>query len=552
MSELQGQTSIGHRIFKASLVIFLAHIIFRLSSLVQYKIAGHYCDPLTRDIFMFTFKSVLITFYLIGEESLGPAFLPVLMEEKDKRDARSAWRFAGTVLSVQSILLFLVVVLVMLFPESVVRLFTNWESTSAPEEYLKQAPGFVRWMIPGLFALSIGSTTYLLLNSYKRFFLAAFGDASVKFAIIIAIILGGFNGNDWMFWLCLGVVAGSLAKVVTHLLGLRREVLMLRPNLAVNSPQFRHLLLLMAPLIVGILFAKVRDVFNDAWVMSYTAEEGLLSAHSFGKAIFSTVGWLVPYSASIAMFPFFCELVDRDNRKELARLVTTGSHIIWVLVVPIAALTVALSFPITRLLFQGGQFNIVACEQAATANAFYTMVLPFFALEYVFMQAFFSNRKMITPTLLGLGFSTLAMVISYVGVVKYGLRGVDAIATVAFAYTISRTLKTISLALLAKRFMEDLNIPAAFSFSFRMLVAGLFAGGSAFGVRKLYEGWVDVTSGETMSEIWQVVAPCLVLAGIIGLGVYLLALHLLCREEWNQTVSWTKAKLAARRNNNLV
>jgi hypothetical protein len=40
-----------------------------------------------------------------------------------------------------------------------------------------------RTLGPAVIGLSLGSTTYVLLNGYKRFFLAAFGDAVWKFAV---------------------------------------------------------------------------------------------------------------------------------------------------------------------------------------------------------------------------------------------------------------------------------------------------------------------------------------------------------------------------------
>ena len=74
--------------------------------------------------------------------------------------------------------------------------------------------------------------------------------------------------------------------------------------------------LLAIPLLAGILIAKVRDQVNDVYVLSALDESGLMQANSMGRKLQSTLLYLVPYTLSIAVFPFFCELVDRDSLGE--------------------------------------------------------------------------------------------------------------------------------------------------------------------------------------------------------------------------------------------
>lgn len=533
----------GRRIVKASLAVMVAHLIFKFAGLIQAKVIGHYCDDVTRDLFVFGFETVLTTIYLVGEEGLGPAFLPVFMEELDRRDGRAAWRFSGTVLALQLLCILVAIGVVFGGAETVVRVCTDWDAPEAPAAYMERAPFYARWMVLGLLGLSLGSTTYLILNGYKRFFLAAFGDATVKFVLVAAIFLGVTLGHPLAYWLCAGVVAGSLAKVLTHAVGLRRELHLLRLNLDLRSPSFRRFMLLVLPLLVGILFAKVRDVYNDTWVLSATGEMGLVSINSWGKKIFRTFGWLVPYAGSIAMYPFFCELVDREDREELARLVSLGCRIILVLCVPLTAGVVALSLPLTQLIYQGGQFDLADCRLAAVANAGYTLVLPFFALEYVFMQAYFSNRRMWTPILLGLLFSALSMVLSYAGVVHFEARGQWALAAVAGAFVISRSGKVISLALLMRRFLPTLDGFAALAFAARLAVAGLFCGTMAYGGRWLLED--ALAHGAVGFEANSRLALVAVLAAGAGAGgvAYLVALRVFCRAEWQQTLAWARARL---------
>ena len=55
--------------------------------------------------------------------------------------------------------------------------------------------------------------------------------------------------------------------------------------------------------------AKVRDTVNSVYLLSALDQSGLMQANSMGRKLQSTLLFLIPYTLSIAAFPFFCELV---------------------------------------------------------------------------------------------------------------------------------------------------------------------------------------------------------------------------------------------------
>ncbi|HRU70862.1 MAG TPA: hypothetical protein P5111_07270, partial [Kiritimatiellia bacterium] len=66
------------RIVKAGVFVLIAHILFKLAGLIQAKVMGHYLPQATFDVvYAFAFENCIFMLFLIGEEVLGPAFLPV-------------------------------------------------------------------------------------------------------------------------------------------------------------------------------------------------------------------------------------------------------------------------------------------------------------------------------------------------------------------------------------------------------------------------------------------------------------------------------------------
>ena len=93
------------RVMRASVIIITAHILFKVAGLLQSMVIGHFYSAAEIDAFVMGFEGVIFLLFLIGEESIGPAFLPVFLGEINKGSEGDAWRFANGVLTVHTVLL---------------------------------------------------------------------------------------------------------------------------------------------------------------------------------------------------------------------------------------------------------------------------------------------------------------------------------------------------------------------------------------------------------------------------------------------------------------
>jgi len=478
--------TLGERVLDATIVIVIAHIIAKAMGLLQARVIGHYHGfDTVNDAFILVSEGLIYTLFLVGEESLGPAFLPVFMAAKEKDSESAAWRFASTIWNLQLALLLSITALLMLFPEHAVSFFTRFNKGSAAEKLARStlAIHFLTAMAPSLIGISLGSLTYVIMNGYKKFFWPAFADAALKCATVVGVVAGhqmGLNEDA----LVIGVLAAGFTKIAVHLIALGKRVTLYRPVLSLSDPHIRKFTILLVPLLVGIIFAKSRDYFNNFYIIS-SLEEGMLSVNSYGRKIYSAVGWLIPYPLSIAMFPFFCELVARDDRNALGDFLTRASRMLMLIFLPLTVVVVVLSVPLAQALFETGKVSAEDAALAGRVNAFYSAVMPFYALEAIYMQAYFSTHRTISVTVIGIIFSSLSMLISYLGVVTYGLKGPDAVVLVALGFTVSRALKSIALASLLKaRGLPLLPLGPTLSFLARASLLSAACGMAAYGTLK--------------------------------------------------------------------
>lgn len=540
MSDRGTGRSIGERIIRATVVVGIAHVIFKLISVVQAIVVGQHLDDATFEkVYAFAFEGCIFMIFLIGEEVIGPTFLPVFMREMQEKDESAAWRFVNTIVTLHFLILAIVVTLIISFPGAIIQRLTFWDPVSDPEQF-ELARRSLIWLAPSLICLSLGSTTYMLLNGYKRFFLAALGDASWKFCVLICVIVGMmWLGLDYRL-VIIGLVAGSVAKLGTHLLGLGDKLRRFRIGFNFSNPAVAQMLMLMLPLIAGILFAKGRDFYNNITILSYLDTAGLIKANFFGRKLYTTIGWLVPYALSIAMFPFFCELVARGEKEKFGELLTTSGRLLLSIFIPLACVCVPLAHPVCVLLLQAGKFTAQTADWTAVSMACYTLVLPAAAIEYMLMQAFFAHRRMIAVTVVGIVFSLVSMAISSLGIFTFGAQGVTALAVVALGFVLSRTLKSVALVVLLRKNAPLFPPTDTIIFILRVIVVGVVVALIAGLTTGIFETRLGVGDGKLM------LLAELAAAGVASLVGFIVAAKVLRVTEPFEMCRWAVDKIRAR------
>ncbi len=480
------------RIIRASGIVIVAHVLVKLSGLIwQITLVSIYGRTATTDAFIYVFEGILLMVFLFWQKLVQPPLLPVFSKALEEGGEKRAWTFASTTFNTLAFILV-----------GMVAVGSLWPGLFIPgsEEKSMLAASIMQKASLALLGLALATVTYMVLNGYKRFFLAAFGDASTRITMVatllVAVVVTG--GEPGVGGLVAGLLIGSFARIGTHLVGLRDKVRHYRPVLRFDQ-DFKRFLLLLLPLLLGVIVGRGRDYISNYFVLF--DEEGLVTVNSCGRKLYTAVGWLVPYAISIAMFPFLCDMVNRNDRREMADFVTRACRTMIALFLPLSFAVAVLSLPLCRFLFEGGKFSLEAARQTAFANACYVVVLAAYALEYLVMQAFFADRRMIAPTILGVIFSFLSMGAAILFVKGMGFHGDAALAAVALSYTASRWLKTTALIVVLRWKLPVLPPVRTLWFLARVaLLAGVVtvaAAGAAWSYERLFNAYPEASRPDT-------------------------------------------------------
>jgi putative peptidoglycan lipid II flippase len=137
------------------------------------------------------------------------------------------------------------------------------------------------------------------------------------------------------------------------------------------------------------------------------------------------------------LFPALSRLAARGDREGMRGMTANGMRQICLLLIPAAAATLVLAEPITRLVYEHGEFGPADTDRVASALFWFAFSLPFSGINLLLTRTFFSLRRPWIPT--GLAVASL-LVNAIVSLALYGPFGIAGIVIGTVASTAATTL----------------------------------------------------------------------------------------------------------------
>ncbi|MGD0091652.1 MAG: lipid II flippase MurJ [Planctomycetota bacterium] len=119
--------SLGDRILKAGVSVLAANLCVRLAGFFIKNFVPNFFGLAVSDVFSVVNDTVLNSAFVVGEQCLGPAYMPVFTSARDKEGEQRAWRYTSVLFNLQFIILLAVTAALILFPGPIIGLFTKWD-----------------------------------------------------------------------------------------------------------------------------------------------------------------------------------------------------------------------------------------------------------------------------------------------------------------------------------------------------------------------------------------------------------------------------------------
>jgi putative peptidoglycan lipid II flippase len=200
------------------------------------------------------------------------------------------------------------------------------------------------------------------------------------------------------------------------------------------------------------------------------------------------------------------KLAARGATDDLRRTMANGVRQVALMLIPSAVLMAVLAEPITRLVYQRGEFDAEATELVKTAMVWWSISLPFQGISLLFSRTFFSLQQPWATTALAF----VNMVVN--GVVSLALYKPFGIAGIVIGTVVGTLVMTTAQGWLLRGQLGGIEGRRTLMAGIRMLGAAALLAGAAYGVWDV----VDQLLGRSLPA--QVASVGLGIAA--GLGVY--------------------------------
>lgn len=437
------------------------------------------------DAFYAAFRFPNLFRRLFAEGAFNTAFIPLFAKEVEgDQNLAAARRFGEEVLSVLVFTLIVLSGLAMLFMPAIVGTVVAPKFADTPDKF-DLTVILTRIMFPYLFCMSLVAMLSGVLNSFRRYFLAAFVPVLLNIILVAVLVAALYSGNSARstgLWLAWGVFGSGFAQLLLIYAGVRREGFSMRLKVPAMTPNVGRLLVLMGP---ALMTGGVTQINLLVGQIIASAQDGAIALLNYADRINQLPLGVIGIAIGVVLLPELSRALKAGKADEVAHLQNRSLEFALGLTLPATVGLMVIPAPIVALLYQRGAFSAHTTELTASALAAFAAGLPAYVLIKVFQPAFFAREDMKTP----FWFSTAQMVANIAGsLALFPILGHVAIAvSTSFSAWLNALLLGGALWLREDFRPSSVTLRRIVMIVFSSAVMGLML----FGAHRILAAWID-------------------------------------------------------------
>ncbi|HEV7807427.1 MAG TPA: murein biosynthesis integral membrane protein MurJ [Solirubrobacteraceae bacterium] len=432
-AETRAEQAKPGRIARNTAIFSILTGLSRVAGLIREIVASSYfgtSGPFSA--FTIAFQVPNLVRNLFADAALSAAFVPVFTELLEKGRRREAFQLASTfvvliVAALTAISVFFILVAPYLMP-----LMTGDDFT--PESGLDDLTiGLSQVLFPIVLLLGLNGLLVGILNAYDHFTIQALAPLAWNFVIIglLVVLRPLFSGAEELYAYAIAVLAGTIVQLAMTVPVLRRLDFRFERRIDLRDPRVKQVLALMLPVTLSLGLINFNMLINSALGSSVSA--GAPRAIDAAFRIYMLPQGMFSVAVATVLFPALSRLATRRDFEGLRELTATGTRQIFLLLIPAAACTLALAVPITRLVYERGEFDADSTRLVAEALFWFSFSLPFAGANLLLTRTFFSLQRPWLPTAIGGGSLVINAIVAVALYQPFGVGGIVVGTAVASA-----------------------------------------------------------------------------------------------------------------------
>ncbi len=513
------------RLLQSSAIVGLGTALSRLTGLIRVQAISFALGATTlAGVYTWSNETPNIVYELLLGGVLTATLVPQFVRHvhEDDDDATSA------VFTVSMLGLLVITVIGVVAAPLIVRLYLLQVHGRVRDQQAELGTAFMRVFMPQMLFYGLTALATAMLQARRRFAAAAFApilNNLVVVGIFFAlprVVDGPFtvnqvlNDDALLLFIGLGTTAGIVAMGLILLPALRAAKVRLR-----FLPAFRH--------------AAVRRMMRlSGWTVGYVAANQVALAYVFilanglklstgnghGGAFVYTNAYLLfvlPYGLlafpiMTAVAPELAAAGRRGDPPALRHRFARTLRLSLTVLIPAAAVAVALARPIVTALLQRGAFTSADAHLVADTLVGFAVGLPVFSIYLFALRAFYSLDNTRTPFLLGCIQNAVNVALAIALFDQLGIPGL------AFAHSGAYAVGAFLTILVLNRRIGSLRGRGIGLLGARVLVVAAAAGGAAWVVGREI-GWDNSGTALVGTLLGLLVAGTITVGGLLALQV---------------------------------
>jgi putative peptidoglycan lipid II flippase len=343
---------------------------------------------------------------LFSQAALSAAFVPVFTELMQEGRRREAFRLASELFWLILVVLGALTLVWLGVADLIMPLFTGTLSSSATDLTI----GLSKLLFPVVLLLSLTGLLVGILQSYDEFTIPALAPAvwNVVIVVLLVILHSQFHGQDAIYAYAIAWLIATVVQLLMVGSALPKVDFRLSFTLNWRDPRVHQVLLLFLPVTMSIGIINL-DVFLNAAVGTLVSPHAP-SAINDAFRIYMLPQGVFSVAVATVLFPTLSRMAVRRDVAGMRRTVGNGIRQINLLLIPSAALMAVLATPITRLVYQRGEFTTASTQLVSTALFWFAFSLPFAGVNLLLGRTFFAVKRPWIPT----GLAAMNMVVDLI------------------------------------------------------------------------------------------------------------------------------------------
>lgn len=362
------------------------------------------------DAFYAAFRFPNLFRRLFAEGAFNTAFIPLFAKELEGGGEAAARRFAEDVLSVLMASLILLSGAAILFMPFLVVWVIAPGFADDPEK-VDLTVLLTRVMFPYLFFMSLVAMLSGILNSMRRYFLAAIVPVLLNVILIGVLVVTlslGLDGATTGLWLAWGVFASGAAQLFFLARGVRQEGFSMSLRRPTLTPDVKRLLVLMGP---ALLTGGVIQINLLVGQIIASAQDGAIALLNYADRINQLPLGIIGIAIGVVLLPELARTLKAGDFDDAQHLQNRSLEFGLGLTLPAAVGFMLFSGPLVNIVYERGAFTAETTALTAAALSAFATGLPAYVLIKVFSPAYFARLDVKSP----MWFSFAAVVVNIVG-----------------------------------------------------------------------------------------------------------------------------------------